>query len=365
MGLIFVGGIGISVLIEMLLLSKKNKSTSDKILTFWMFLIVVHLFLFYMYSTEVVYKFPFLLGTELPFPLLHGVFLYLYVSSLTNQQPTNRRYLFFHFVPAILMYLYLTTFFILPGEQKALVYRNHGGGYELFNSIRHYAVLFSGIFYVTWSVILLRIHRNSIQDQFSDLHKVNLRWLQILTCGLGCIWLLLILFQDENLVFSGVVGLIFLIGFYGVRQSSIFVGEAKEIIDLAAQQKEKYQKSGLGEDASRELHVALIRLMTEQKLYRNSELSINELAVKLGVHPNYLSQVINQREKKHFYDFVNTYRIDEFKEMITLQRNRQFTLLSLALDCGFSSKTSFNRYFKKVTGQTPSEFADSLTRPAK
>jgi AraC-like DNA-binding protein len=69
--------------------------------------------------------------------------------------------------------------------------------------------------------------------------------------------------------------------------------------------------------------------------------------------------VINQREGKHFYDFVNTYRIEEFKEMIAARKNLQFTLLSIALDCGFSSKTSFNRYFKKATGQTPSEYVEA------
>jgi AraC-like DNA-binding protein len=365
MGIIFVAGIGIAVLIEMLLLSKKKKSVSDRILTLWMFLIVVHLFLFYMYFTGEIYKFPFLLGTELPLPLLHGVFLYLYVSSLTNQRSDNSIYMLFHFVPVIVMYLYLITFFFLPNEQKALVYRNQGAGFESFNSIRHYAILFVGVFYVTWSTILLKKHQNAIQDQFSDLEKVNLRWLRMLTYGLGSIWILLILFQDDTLVFMGVVGFIFLIGFFGVRQSSIFVELPPKTVEAGGEQKEKYQKSGLGEEASKELHSAVIRLMTEQKLYRSSDLSINDLSSKLGVHPNYLSQVINQREKKHFYDFVNTYRIEEFKEMITMQKNQQFTLLSMAFDCGFSSKTSFNRYFKRVTGQTPSEYVNSLPKSAK
>lgn len=361
MGTIFVAGIGVAVLIELLLLSKKNKSASDKILTLWMFLIAVHLFLFYVSFTGEIYNFPFLLGMELPLPLFHGVFLYLYVSILTYQLPKNRKALLLHFVPAGAMYLYLITFFILPNEQKALVYRNRGAGFESFNLIRHYAVLFSGIVYVAWSMMLLKHHRHRIQDEFSDLEKVNLRWLQILTFGLGCIWLLLILFHDDIWIFSGVVALIFVIGFFGVRQSSIFTQALPEPIEAESEQKEKYEKSGLSEETSEQLHGALIRLMTEERLYRRSDLSINELATKLGVHPNYLSQVINQRERKHFYDFVNTYRIEEFRQMIAMQKNRQFTLLSLALDCGFSSKTSFNRYFKKVTGQTPSEFARTVT----
>jgi AraC-like DNA-binding protein len=360
MKMFFVAGIGLAVFIEFLLLGKKNKSASDQILTLWMFLIVVHLFLFYLYFTEDVYNVPFLLGLELPLPLLHGVLLFLYVCFLTNQIPENRKVILLHFVPATVMYLYLITFFILPAEQKIQVYRNQGAGFELFNLIRRYAVLFSGIFYVVWSAILLRKHRNAIQDQFSNLDKVNLRWLQILTVGLGGIWFLVVFFQNDTLVFTGVVFFVFLIGFFGVRQTAIFTHEPQEAVE--EEQKEKYQKSGLTEEASGELHEALVRLMTDEALYKKSDLSINDLSSKLGVHPNYLSQVINQKEKKHFYDFVNAYRIEEFKRLITMQKSQQYTLLALAYDCGFSSKTSFNRYFKKATGQTPSEYSAAQTQ---
>ena len=95
-------------------------------------------------------------------------------------------------------------------------------------------------------------------------------------------------------------------------------------------------------------------------LYKKPELSITEVASKLGVHPNYLSQIINQREKKNFYDFVNGFRFEEFKRLIAANKNQQYTLLALAYDCGFSSKSSFNRYFKRATGKTPSEFSSTL-----
>jgi len=358
MTMFFVAGIGLAVFIEFLLISKKNKSTSDLILTLWMFLILVHLFFFYLRLTEDLYSFPFLLGTEHPLPLLHGVFLYFYVGTLTKQLPENRKVLILHFIPVTLMYLYLVTFFVLPADQKIQVYRNHGVGYELFTTIKWYAIAFSGIFYVIWSAVLLRKHKSNIRDQFSDLEKVNLLWLQILTFGMGAIWFLVIFFGNEPMIFAGVVVFVFLIGFFGVRQADIFT-RAPSVPD-GDEQKKKYPKSGLTEEASGELHRALIHLMTEDALYKESDLSINDLSTKLGVHPNYLSQVINQKEKKNFYDFVNTYRIEEFKRLIAMQKNQQFTLLSLAYDCGFSSKSSFNRCFKKATGQTPSEYSTTL-----
>jgi AraC-like DNA-binding protein len=356
----FIAGIGIAVFIEFLLISKKNKSVSDQILTLWMFLILVHQFGMYLFITGDEYRFPFLLGIEHPLPLFHGVFLYLYVSSLTNQLPEKRGVLLLHFIPASVMYLYLVPFILLPTDQKIQVYRNRGSGYELFLIVKFYAIMLSGIFYVTWSAFLLKKHRDNICTQFSDLENVNLQWLRILTYGLGGIWLLVILFRNDVLILGGIVVFVFLIGFFGVRQAVIFTpaqvpveGEGK---------KKMYAKSGLTEETSDRLHQSLIQLMTEEVLYRKSDLSITDLSSKLGVHPNYLSQIINQKEKKNFYDFVNTYRFEEFKRLIAMQKNQQYTLLSLAYDCGFSSKSSFNRYFKKATGQTPSKYLTTFAR---
>ena len=80
------------------------------------------------------------------------------------------------------------------------------------------------------------------------------------------------------------------------------------------------------------------------------------------IHPNHLSQIINELEGKNFYEFVNQYRIEEFKRLVSFPKNHQFTLLSLAFECGFNSKSSFNRYFKKSTGQTPSQYFTQVTK---
>lgn len=359
MRMFFVAGIGIAAFIELLLISKRTKSDPDRILALWMFLALLHQFVMYIFITGDVYRIPFLLGFEHPLPLLHGVFLYLYVGSLTDQLPENRKFLLLHFVPAIVVYLYLIPFFVLPIEQKIEVYRNHGAGHEIFLVLKFYAIALSGIAYVTWSALLLKKHRDTIRDQFSDLAEVNLQWLRILTFGLGGIWILVIFFRNDGMTLAGVVVFVFLIGFFGVRQAVIFTPAQSPANGDA--QKKKYPKSGLTEEASATLHQALIRLMTEEGLYKKSALSITDLSSRLGVHPNYLSQIINQKEQKNFYDFVNTYRFEEFRRLIAMQKNQQYTLLSLAYDCGFSSKSSFNRYFKKATGQTPSEFAASLS----
>ena len=96
--------------------------------------------------------------------------------------------------------------------------------------------------------------------------------------------------------------------------------------------------------------------MQQEKFYTEPELTLAALAEKLNIHPNYLSQVINEKEGKSFYDYINTLRVEEFIRLILIPENSKFTMLSLASDCVFNSKSSFNKNFKKVTGQSPSEY---------
>jgi AraC-like DNA-binding protein len=96
--------------------------------------------------------------------------------------------------------------------------------------------------------------------------------------------------------------------------------------------------------------------MKKNKPYTNPGLTLNELAQKLKLTPHLLSKIINEGYNKNFFDFINEYRIEEFKLRFEDPRNRQYTMLAIAFEVGFNSKTSFNRAFKKMTQQTPREF---------
>ena len=118
----------------------------------------------------------------------------------------------------------------------------------------------------------------------------------------------------------------------------------------------KYQKSNLSKAHALQIHQQLKRVIAEEKLYKNPDLTLYDLANYLKVHPNNLSQVINSLEGKNFYDYINKKRIDQFLTLTSFPENRKYTFLSLAFECGFNSKTAFNRNFKKITGYTPSEY---------
>ncbi|PLX12237.1 MAG: hypothetical protein C0597_13745 [Marinilabiliales bacterium] len=133
MFMIFIAGITIAIFFELLLIVKKKKSSADKVLILWMFLVALHIFLFFINQTQINQNFSFILGVELPFPMLQAVMLYLYVATATNQLPKNRSILILHFIPASAAYVYLAgSFYFLPSTDKIFVYQNNGLGYEVF-----------------------------------------------------------------------------------------------------------------------------------------------------------------------------------------------------------------------------------------
>ena len=96
--------------------------------------------------------------------------------------------------------------------------------------------------------------------------------------------------------------------------------------------------------------------MQNKKLYQESELSLQTLAQKLGFPSYQVSQAINEGMKQNFYDLINTYRVEEAKRLLLDPNNKNYTILSIAFDAGFNSKTTFNTVFKKFTGLTPTDF---------
>jgi AraC-like DNA-binding protein len=365
----YVSGIGISVFLSLLLFSKKGSNIADKILAAWLAVVAVHLYMYYAGITGRIYDHTWLLGVHLPLPLLHGPFLYLYASAQTGHKPGWKQAL--HFLPAAIDYLYLAHFFIAEPEYKIHVYRNHGEGYQTYTAINLTAIIVSGIGYVVATSLLLRSHKRNILDSFSATEKINLNWITYLIYGIAAIWIMVI-FGNDQLVYSTAVLFVLFIGYFGSRQAGIFTAipaipeppvtvslqpeEATEPGEEAGEPARKYARSGLSPGVARQIHSCLNTHMAAERSFTLSNLTLTELATKLNVHPNHLSQAINDVEGKSFYDYINTLRVEEFKKIIVNGDLEKFTLLSLAMDCGFNSKSTFNKYFRKVTGITPSEY---------
>lgn len=361
--MLYLTGIIITFFLAVILIGKKNKSDADHVLTIWLICLGLHLTLFYLIFTGKYIDFPYFLGVEIPMPLVHGPLLYLYVSSLTHQI-VYKPHRLIHFLPALITYLFLIPFYILPIAQKILVYQNNGLDFEMLLSPIRIITMISGVVYTVLSLIKVYRHKRNITNKFSNTEKINLSWLLYLIMGIAFIWLVVIFGIDEY-IFATVVLFVFFIGYFGIKQVGVFTSRQEDILiaPLITTEKNKYTKSGLTEDSINDIYQELSALMQKEKLYTDPEITLLQLSKELDIHPNYLSQVINTIEQKNFYDYINIQRIEEFKRIADLPGNRKFTLLSLAYECGFNSKTSFNRNFKKQTGISPSEYLEQKRSP--
>lgn len=356
----YLAGIFIAYFSSFLILGKKKKVSADYILSLWFLIIGIHLTLFFLIFSGKYIQIPYLLGLEIPLPLIHGPILYVYILSLTKQRP--RRYLWsLHFLPALAIYLILWDFFRLPPKEKISVYQNGGLMYQELRKNINVLIYLSGFLYICLSIFSLQKYKKNIAKQYSNIEKINLNWVYYLIIGISVVWILIIL-KDDTITFTSVVVFVLLAAYFGISKAGILnLPEIKTNIETENIPEEneisvKYQKSSLSEEAIRMIYENLAYKMKSEKLFKDPELNLNTIASTLEIHPNILSQVINSIENKNFYDYINTQRIEEFKRIAVLPENQKFTILSLALESGFNSKTSFNRNFKKYVKCSPRDF---------
>ncbi|MFD2519488.1 helix-turn-helix domain-containing protein [Emticicia soli] len=382
--MLYLIGIIITFFLAIVLISKKSKSCADKILGAWFVLIGIHLQLFYLHFSGQYVHFSYLLGLEIPMPLLHGPFLYLYIHSHPQFSQSKPKW-FIHLLPSLVAYALLIPFFILSGEQKILVYQHEGAGFESLTSLIFIAIVLSGVIYVVLCWHLVANHKKRMQDSLQMANKIDLKWIWFLLYGIAAIWIVVIVGND-TLTFGSVTVFVTLIGYLGIKQGNVFSNYnlsyqiaatsdtfsfeqnyeyAKHITFKPKEmpEKVKYQKSALKEEDALLIHARLQQLMQEEKLFKMPELTLGELAQKLDVHQNTLSQVINSFEQKPFYDYINHLRIEAFKEIVLTADSRKYTILWLAFECGFNSKTTFNRTFKKTVGMSPKEYLAQISLP--
>jgi len=239
------------------------------------------------------------------------------------------------------------------------------------------------LIYYFLSLRALSFYQRSIQHLFSDTSRINLNWVRWLINGSLFLIIITLVFYPLMvkvpeqfdlwvLIPSTMVSLyIYIATFKGITQPTLWQihphtdkekleGELNDAGEIGtpdtAFEKPKYQKSAIGGDKINEITSRVLRVMEQEKLYQEPELTLQDLADKLQ-HPAYqVSQALNEGLKKSFYDLINTYRVEEAKRLLLDPKNKNYTILSVGFEAGFNSKTTFNTVFKKFTGVTPTEF---------
>ncbi len=367
MDIILISGALLSLFLAVfLLVKKKNRQYPDKILAFWLFFFSIDFIRSYLlfFSGKI-----FLMGFGYTLPLLYAPLLFIYVVSLSKGYKRLSYKFLWHFVPFILTNVYMFFYiYTKPYDWRADFFNNTTFGSRPF--IFNLILVATSLVYPIYILVIYRIlkkFRQSITKSFSCRDQIDLFWVNYLLISVTVLWVISLYSKFasgyfHNLKYSDATMavyffeliIIMIIGYFGFKQGIIFLNVQENPVTS------KYKTTGLSSEKAKELLPELLNYMEKNKPYLDPKLTISQLSEKTGIPAHHISQIINEHLDKNFFEFVNSYRIDEVKRKISQNLNKQYTLLAIAFDSGFNSKSSFNSIFKKYMGITPKEYAKQV-----
>ena len=372
MEIVFIIGFIQAFFLTALILIKKNKMLADYVLAAWILFMGIHALSGYSWEIGLNKDYPYLTAISRGFAMLEGAFAFVYVSVITSKiQQFKWQYLIniAHYSGFTIIIITLMLFNVDLTPQEVLNDINQG----YFMSVLDIFNIFLGPIYLILCLFKLRTHRRNIANNFSYTDNIDLKWLNYIVTIMFIFWIAEIIIAvlafymgiidpvfANNFIYTILIISIFCYGFFGIKQQVIYAHQPekkkKSSIDKRKKQDQQYQRSGLKKEDSEEYLSVLLKYMESEEPFLNGKLSLKEIATDLEISTNHLSQVINENLDKNFFDFVNEYRVNLIKEKMGNPENRNYTLLALAFDSGFNSKSSFNTIFKKHTGITPSQY---------
>ncbi len=282
-----------------------------------------------------------------------------------------------HLVPTVLYTLYLTPYFLSNTTTKLQTISAPIPLHYYLAVILQTALLF---YYLKLSFNVLQVHEQRLKSNFSNLEKLKLAWLKYLLLAFGIIWG--IAFVKAFFLAPSAVDfvippillclVIYGIGFAALKQPVIFIdtftegNEQDPLTPLLPPEKNtqqaqtiKYKSSGLTEENIASYKERLLQYLEKEKNYLNSDLCLRDIAKDLHIPSHQLSQVINTGTSGNFYDLINSYRIQEAKQQLTDPNKQDLSILDIAYEVGFNSKSAFNNAFKRYTNMTPTQYKNS------
>jgi len=296
---------------------------------------------------------------------LEGPLLLWYTRSLLFKDFALKRRDVLLLAPAILYLLFtVVTFYSWDDAAKVQYIQDYQT--LIAPSLPHALEALREVLFVAFGVLCLReiLHaQQQIHQRYSDIPKNDIVWLGLLVVAFMVlrVWTLLVVglaFLQPDLgsdVFNtmGLVGNYFMfimistLIYFSLTRSSLFAGKIDKSHVHVGNEDIKVDP---------ELTHKIEQHMQNQKPYLSHFLNLEELAKQLAMHPRALSVAIRQNFKTNFYEFINSYRIDEAKRLLTDEHNSERTILEILGDAGFNSKATFNAFFKKLVGVTPSQY---------
>lgn len=304
---------------------------------------------------------------------LEGPLLYWYTKSVLYKDFKLRKWDLLHLLPMMLYALTLVDFYTMSYAEKINTLQTHDIhtqpiGDFVIGVIREVTRAGYGVL-TLWQI---NNYRNLLKSKFSNIESINFLWLHILVGGFLMVraWAVLVSVSvllaigfsiHVNYSVLGLTGnyavfvLISTLIFFSLNNSSVFEG---------IEEKSHLSKSHDKDPIKSELIERIVQVMEEEKPYLVHTLTLDELAERIPINARALSMIINRHFNRNFFEFVNFYRIEEAKKMLSDQNCMDKSVLNIMLDVGFNSKAAFNTFFKKFVGLTPSQYRKKMQTEA-
>ena len=390
---LYIGLLGATItqgafLVFALLTSKHSNKTANYLLSGLIVLFSYYALVKILSNTNEILQYPHLIRTYRPIFILACPVIYFYCKALTTPGFIFTYKDSLHLIPCGMYTLIMLPFFFSDPATKVASLSLQPFTLSWVIERSFFVIVF--FFYFGLSYRTIRHHQQHIKDIFSSLEKVKLDWLRNLLLAFGVIWVTALLrflsaygnvgYENKFIVPFLLCLAIFLIGWYALRQSEIFsdrrdmlirendrksmpldssMGKNHQKQPAKFKQQPKYEYSSLSKRDIARHKDNLIKYLEREKPYTDSDLKLQNLADHLGIPSYQLSQIINTELQQNFYDLINSFRIAEAKQRLIDPANQNFTILAVAYDIGFNSKSTFNAAFKKYTQMTPSQFKKS------
>ncbi|MFC4262532.1 helix-turn-helix domain-containing protein [Ferruginibacter yonginensis] len=302
-----------------------------------------------------------------------GPLLYLYTQQLIGNKKLSKAAIALHLSPLMAQLSFFVYAFLQNSDNKYNIYINW---YKPFVSpLQNIGTYVLVAIYVYSALQLITNYKKALQNFYADDHKLALRWLQKLLLAFVTYYVLSLIFVLIDFYFK-IEGdifpsdfirciIIFIIGFFAIKQNSLLqiqqniqsVADVVVETDIPSANNElsSIPSSTTKKEINEALLQEIIALVEKEALYLNENLTVADIGTALGYSARTISHTINNGLQKSFSLFINEYRVQLFKSKKQSGQFEHLSIMGLAYDCGFNSKSSFNRIFKEITGEAPSK----------